>query len=511
MNRKAIELIRVSTEAQAADDRASIPAQKAINRRTSSTYNLDIVRSIEITDVSGAMILMSPEMQELLRLIANPDIHGVVSYAFNRIMRPENYSDFAILQVFVDTRTILYLPEGPIDLSSKSGRILGTIQAVIAGNQRLEFLENVWNSKEEKRLAGEFPQSEVCLPFGVGYDRLRGKGGWHYTPEVERVREAFRLFLSGDTSYFSVGRKVGIDPYNLRIILRNPIYTGWRVIDKRRDPSPSAHRVKPDGRQVDRPKIKRAAEEVIRIKVMDEPLISQEEFQRVQQILDLKRARHWRTRPDYEHRFTYNGFLTCSKCGSLIYTKYRRDDYYVCKGRHIVKICDVSYMRRDRLEPKLDNLFANRLTDSSFLRELAEEMESSASRQSNAVRIARLQSEIESLESKRGRILDAYFEGVISSQERDLRLAKIDRDLHATQELLLREKPSVTLSVDSLVSLFSPFFEWQYLKRDDKRRILSTIVPDIRVADYQVSGLYLLPPCGDNVTHTGKGSSQRRA
>ena len=29
-------------------------------------------------------------------------------------MRPENFEDFALLQVFVDSKTVLYLPEGPL-------------------------------------------------------------------------------------------------------------------------------------------------------------------------------------------------------------------------------------------------------------------------------------------------------------------------------------------------------------------------------------------------------------
>jgi DNA invertase Pin-like site-specific DNA recombinase len=210
---------------------------------------------------------MAPEVQELVRLIADPAIHGVVTREFSRLMRPENFSDYALLQAFADTNTLLYLPEGPIDFSTKTGRLMGTIRAAIAEMERVEILERVWTSKEEERRAGGFAQSAICLPFGVGYGQERK---WHYKPEAEKVREAFRLFLSGETSYSSVGKKVGIDPYNLRVILRNPIYTGWRVIDKRRDPSPGARRVKPDGRQADRPKIQRDPEDVIRTKV-DEP------------------------------------------------------------------------------------------------------------------------------------------------------------------------------------------------------------------------------------------------
>src|SRR5438552_3345340 len=123
MSKKVIELIRVSTEGQAASDRASIPAQRAINRRTALAYGLEIVRSIEIVDVSGAVVMLSPEMQELIKLIANPEILGVVAREFSRLMRPEDFTDYALLQRFAETNTVLYLPEGPIDFASKTGRL----------------------------------------------------------------------------------------------------------------------------------------------------------------------------------------------------------------------------------------------------------------------------------------------------------------------------------------------------------------------------------------------------
>ena len=72
--KKVIELIRVSTEQQAASDRASIPAQRAVNARTCSQHGLEIVRTIEVTDVSGACVLTAPEIQELMRLMQSPEI-----------------------------------------------------------------------------------------------------------------------------------------------------------------------------------------------------------------------------------------------------------------------------------------------------------------------------------------------------------------------------------------------------------------------------------------------------
>src|SRR4029077_19910055 len=170
MTKKVIELIRVSTEAQAAQDRAGIPAQRAGNQRTSTQYGLEIVRTIEFADVSGAAVIRSPEIEELVRLMESPEIHGVVAKEFSRLMRPENFADYALLQVFVDTASILYLPDGPIDFRSKSGRFLGTIRAAMAGLERTEILERVWSAKEVKRRAGKHAQSYITLPFAIGYD-----------------------------------------------------------------------------------------------------------------------------------------------------------------------------------------------------------------------------------------------------------------------------------------------------------------------------------------------------
>lgn len=474
--KRVIELIRVSTAGQAAEDRASIPAQRTVNQRTAAAYDLTIVRSIELSDVSGASVLKAPEIQELLTLMESPEIHGVVCREFSRLMRPENFADYALLQVFVDTNTVLYLPEGPIDFASKTGRLMGTIRGAIAGMERTEILERIWNSKEAKRRAGGFAQSRKCLPFGVDYS----SGKWSYTGDAERVREAFRLFLSGELSYAIIGRKVNIEPYNLKIILKNAIYTGWRIIDKKRDISPAGRYVTKNGRQGDRRKIQRAPEDVIRVKVL-EPLISVSDFARVQQLMSDKKVGHWRLKETLDHRFTYNGFLVCG-CQSRIYTKYRRADYYVCKNR-----CGAHYMRRDRLEPTLDRLFCQQLTDTAFLRRIL----TAAREKQPRVDSEAVTKQLTRLTEKRKRILDTFFDGLINPTERDLRLAGIGREQQTLAELLSREQFSDRLTPTILAETFAPFVEFDLLNRDQKRRLLNTITPQIVAADYVVSGLYL--------------------
>ncbi|PYS89716.1 MAG: hypothetical protein DMF64_17005 [Acidobacteria bacterium] len=449
--------------------------------------------------------MLAPEMQLLLGLIADTAIHGVVTREFSRLMRPENFSDYALLQRFVDTNTVLYLPDGPIDFASKTGRILGPLRAALAGVERIEMLEKIWGAKEEKRSAGGFAQSAVCLPYGVGYDRERG---WHYTAAAVKVEEAFRLLLAG-YSYTHLARLLGVTIPGVRKIISNQIYTGWRVIDERRDPSPAARRTRHDGRQGDRPKIKRAAEDVIRVQVISTPLVSPANFLRAQEILAARRRLNARTRSEGERRYTYNGFLSCACCGALVYTHHRRADYYICKGRKLLNTCQTHYMRRDLLDPKLDELFAARLRDIRLWHALAADVTRRA--QAGDQKPEQLTDELNRMETRRARVLDAYFDGIIDIAERDERLRKIDGELSAVRTALSSIRPPEHLSPAALAEFFEQFDDFAILQRTQKRALLSATVPEISVANYVVTGLSLLLPCGDNFTRTDTDSSPPRA
>jgi DNA invertase Pin-like site-specific DNA recombinase len=507
---KVIELIRVSTEGQAAQDRASIPAQQTVNRRTCEQYGLEIVRSIILTDVSGTSVLKAPEILELIDLMCAPEIHGVVTREFSRLMRPERYEDYALLSAFADSQTLLYLPEGPIDFNSKTGRLLGTIRAAMAGVDRMEILERSWTSKEEKRRRGELAQSRIVLPFGVGYEEGRG---FSYKAEAERVREVFRRFLAGEHSYRKLAPILGLTSRSVHNVLRNPIWTGWRVIDKKRDMTGAGRYAQKNGRQADRRKIARAPDEIIRVQVIDVPLISDEDFNTVQTIMDRKQARHWRSRPEMQPRFTYNGFLTCACCGNLVLTAFARRDYYLCKGRRLTPPCSTKYMARERLERILDGLFSQRLTEPSFLQQCVHHLEERAVQTEQRARPQDLRLQSACLRNRRERVVDAYIEGVIDKHERDRRLANLDRDIKLLEEALTRETtPSIAGDLSKLTQALSVLLEWPHWSRDQKRLVLETLIPDIRVADFRVESVGFNPQLFSNEgTRKDRDSSLPRA
>lgn len=302
---KAIELIRVSTDRQA--DKFGIPAQRTANQATAARYGLQMVKSIEISDVSGSSVLLTPEIQTLIELIGSPEIGAVVTKEFSRLMRPERFTDYALLQAFVDSRTTLYLPDGPMDLSDKMGRFMGTIRAAVAGLERGDIRDRSMRGKEECRKAGKKVGNPV--PFGCGYDKRRG---YFYTAKAALVREAMESVLAGDTNLDRMARTMGVSAPGVAAILRHPIYTGWLVYDKNSLPAKS----RADGRQGNSRYVARETNEVIRVKVIDEPLVSDEKFNAVQRILDVKREARRRDRDN--GWATFNGFIFCDRCGSLM-------------------------------------------------------------------------------------------------------------------------------------------------------------------------------------------------
>ena len=503
MRKNVLELIRVSTEGQASEDRGGIPAQREVNRRTARAYKLHIVRSIEIVDVSGASVLRSPEMKELLRLMESPDIHGVVTKEFSRLIRPENFTDYALLQHFIDTETILYLPDGPLDLASKSGRLLGTIRAAIAGLERREILERMNDGKEAMRRAGKHPSGATTLPLGVGYNKERG---WYYTAEVEKVKQAFAFFLSSETSYTEIGRRLNLPRTNVRFLLGNPIYTGWRVYDEKRDPSALGYVPGPDGRQGYRKKIKRAPDEVIRKQVLD-GIVSEEDFTRVQQMVELRRLKHWRARKETPNRYTYNGFLTCGECSSLIYTHASKHDFYMCKSRHPrerrkraacgLEPCTNRYMLRYKLEPKLDYLLSQKITEHDFLLRVVEEYNDrlQCAGSCPAVDERAVTAKINLLGEKKERVLETFFDGMIDKDERDRQVEKIELEVSTYQGLLMESPPTTAkpreLDAEAVLSVVEPFAEWGFLEREDRRALLRALCPEISVYRYAVKGLTL--------------------
>ena len=317
------------------------------------------------------------------------------------------------------------------------------------------------------------------------------------------MRTAFLLILGGESSYTLLSQRLQIPRTNLRFMLANPIYTGWRVYGEKRDPSANGYVRSPNGRQGYRRKIPRAPDEVIRTKVLD-GIVSEADFNRVQQIIELKRQKHWRSYAETPNRYTYNGFLTCDDCGSLLYTHTANDEYFVCKSRNTREArlraarglvpCSNPYMMRKKLEPKVDVLLGEKLLEPDFLGRVVDEFNTRTKGPSiAAAEKAVIAKKLAALEAKRTRVMEAFYDGVIDKPERDRRTAQVDAELSTFRRILLETMPAAAdVPVEAEIeAALEPFAEWEFLERDDKRKLLATLCPEIRVERYVVKALML--------------------
>jgi len=496
--KKVIELNRVSTEAQAGSDRATIPAQRAVNRRTAAQYGLKIVETIEMADVSGTAVLQAPEIQRLLSRLESKDVDGVVCREFSRLMRPERFADYVLLAAFQDNRKVLYLPDGPVDFGTKQGMLLGGLRALMAGHERSEMLERAWGAKEAMRRQGKNPNGSRCWPYGVLYDKNTCR--WSYDAEAApRIVEVFRRFLAGETNCNELSKVLGVSRGGAKYILVNPIYSGWLVVDEKRDLSREGKRVGVDGRQGYRRKIARAEEDVIRVRVLDPPLVSEADFRRAQQVVRTKATANLKERRKLG-AFVFNGFLRCAKCGARLHTFRNQFDrfYYICSGKKHKNgtgenLCPYTgYMNRDRLEKQLDELVSKQLRNPRVLKAVAREQARRLREGHNQRKAERLEEQLAALRARRERIVEAFLDGTLARDDRDARLTAVDADIAKANATLAQQRPSSSFDPDALAAIFEPFRDWDLLTRTEKRRMLAALSPEFLVADYDVAGLRLL-------------------
>jgi DNA invertase Pin-like site-specific DNA recombinase len=476
-----VELLRVSTDTQADPARAGLDAQRTANRATAQRYRLQVVDTVEVVE-SGSTVATSPAMQHTLSLLTTGTARGILLAEYSRLFRPHRWSDLAVLQTIEEAGAQIYLPSGPIDLSSELGFVQASVGNLLAALERRRIRERMHRGKEEHRKRGEHVAGGVGIPFGLAYSKAEG---WSWTDDAPLVAELFRRFLSGEHQYESLSRDLALPRTTVKFLLQNPVYTGWREIRTKKDLSaagrlPSGHRRN----------IPREPDEVIRTRLDLTPLVSEDDFRRVQSLIHHKDAQH--VRYSRVTQFLYSGMLRCALCDLAMYagSKGRRQlskGHYYCRSAHpqrrpaATATCATGFLASHIVEAELDLALTERLLDPDLLARALTEYQRQQLAPPDAASPAGAfrQNRRAQLEAKRKRILDAFVDGVLHREERDRRLTTLAAELQALDarppELLTPPPLHVTAAlVESLVSLFA---EWTFLGRPEKRNILEALQP----------------------------------
>ena len=513
---KAIEVPGAIGFAAKAEHRAGLPRQKEANAKTIEKYNLRITKTITLEDVSGTAVLHTPEFQSLLSDIKSPEISGVVVADMDRLSRFDNYRDWGLLQDLKDSNTVLYTSDSVIDFNTQTGSLVGGLQSLIGGNELVQIKKRMIEAKEIKRRDGKHPGNHLTLPLGVGYDRLKEK--YYYTDQIWKVKTLFRLFHDeGIHNYRELERQIGIQHRTVANLLKNELYIGYRTYTEKRS---SKKEVKPNGRQGDKKKIKRRPDEIIRVKVIDEPLIDKATFKEVQKIIKTKYKSYRGRKAKEGERFLYSGFLKCGICGELIYStsggRNHKKDYYYCrsknyliKKKHGESNCSSSYMPKQLIDKTITSFVGEKLVDKDYLRHLISRTLSDDSNEKYKNEAYDIRDRLRKLERKKDKLLELYLNDNFSMEKLDQKVGQLNRDIEVLKNRLVKieavfndeNKIKIKHRMKSIISTLSEFSFWNPIQ---KRTFLKSQIPEFHVTKEGISS-FTLNFCNKR-NRTGKGS-----
>ncbi|WP_319405793.1 recombinase family protein [uncultured Desulfosarcina sp.] len=503
MKIKVIEFLRVSTEEQGSDDRAGLSRQKEANARTIQKYDLAVIKTITLIDVSGTSVVHTPEVKDLISLMVAGQIQGVVLADWDRLIRLDNFNDFALLQHFKETNTLIYLPDQLIDLNTQSGFLIGGFQSIISGNELTQIKKRMLAAKEVKRKDGKHPNCDITLPRGVAYDRQNEN--YYYTDEAEQVKILFRLSCDeGINNYCELERRTGIKHRTIPNLLKNELYIGYRTYTEKRGPEKY---LKPDGRQGDRKKVQRSPDEIIRVKVIDEPLIDEQTFFKAQEMMKNKNGRYHAKRSKKGERFLYSGFLICGSCGEILYStsggRNHKKDYYLCRSKNYIYVskngpskCSTRYLPRERVDHTVTSFLHEILTDKKYMNRmigLALSSEDIFDQRNEAEKIKGM---LNKISTKRDRLLDLYIDGPFSRSQLDKKVGELD-NLEATLKMrltrleegfVLKDKNQIFESIEPIIDTLMEFPYWTPAQ---KRSFLQSQIPEISITNEGLTGFTL--------------------
>ena len=471
------------------DERLGLDAQHSVNLATCARFGLSIVGEPIRVVVSGAEIVGSEAMDEVLDAVAYGKARGVVIAEYSRLFRPDRWDDYRILQTFADHAALIYLPSGPIDLQTEGGFVLATVNNMVASLERRRIKERMQRGKEEHRRRGGHPNGAHQVPLGLTFSK---ETGWAYTPDAERVREIFRRVLAGERNFGRLADEMQVSRTLLRLILRREEYTGWRVYDKRIGGK------YPNGRNR---LVPRRPEDVIRVRLPLEPLITDEDFAAVQAIV-FARGGPGVYRQQENDPFLYRGLLVCARDGRQLSVNAKKAsgrDYYLCENQRNPPTdgerCDIGFLRREPMEACIDAALSGGLADEELLLQAARAYQESlsASWRDSTVDEEGVRHQLAQLAQRRERVLEGFLDGGISRGRRDQELAEIDAKSSAVTAPLKRqpaERPRALSDADVTV-LSRVLTDYAFLKREAKRVMLEALAPRIHVRKYEVVGVEL--------------------
>jgi DNA invertase Pin-like site-specific DNA recombinase len=494
---------------------------------TARTVTLDIAEReglevkwfIELAGIKGARVRGTKQMKELIRLITVEGCRDVVMKEISRLMRADKFSDYDIIDVFKKYGVRVHLPQKSFDLSISMEVAFFQFLLMNAAQEKEVLKERTYGKRIWMQNEGMCASGRTTLGLGIGYDRDGSVTGYedvyypitdngHGINEADLALRVFQLFTSGETCFRTIAQKTGISYNSIGPILENTSYHGYRTYDEVVDPDLDVYN--PDDTLKYHKRVKKEHFEPVPMRgflagpkvdgrFLFQPIVSDAMFAYAQQLLAIKRDSDLRgSRGDVEDDpFLFRGFLRCHHCQSKLLHLRLKVNYYCCQrtlGKWRVRKdgalnCQIPYgsckaprVQNKVLDPMLDIVVAEQVSNPSFLYRLLESRREEVNSDALHDRADSIRHEIEKTEVSLTRIKRLYVKQEYTEAEYDAEARVLKAQLDEQRKALTACVPSIPkISKQYLAEKIQAFGEWEYLTRGQKRRLLSAVFPYFRV------------------------------
>lgn len=264
---------------------------------------------------SGETIADRPVMLEVIKMIKNHEIDGVLVIEPQRLSRGDLKDCGEIIETFELSDTKILTPVKIYDLKDKFDKKIFRDE-LLKGNEYLEYVKGLLNNG--RKLSTEQGKAVVSkAAYGFDKEKLRDSKGYKLVPneDSETVKLIFSMFIEGYTPFQIATHLRNINANTrtdkewehgaVKQILINPIYYGYQTWGARKTTKMFVNG------EVKKVRVKNNDAQLY--KCLHDPIISEEDYFKVQEIM--KNRSVPRTTSKYETQNPLAGIVKCGLCG----------------------------------------------------------------------------------------------------------------------------------------------------------------------------------------------------
>jgi len=342
---KAALYARVSTEEQATEG-FSIQAQIEDIETYAKRNNMEIVARYVDEGVSGKNISGRPEMKRLLRDIESDDFSTVIVYKIDRISR-KSKDALEIAERCEQANVSLISLKENFDIATPIGKMIFQIMSNFSEFERNSIVDRAKMGMLQRAKQGLFNGGRVLGYESINKELIVNEEEAHVIRLIFDYAEqdlGYKAIVSRiNTMGYKTKRGADFSTNTIKTILDNPIYVGKIRFDMYQNWA-EKHR-------------KGKNEDYILVDGKHEPIITQKQWEHVQQIRKKRSIRPAQSNQPY----ILNGLIRCPKCGygmvsgSSKGAKGKKYRYYVCGLFHNKgsRACSAHSIRADLAEQQV--------------------------------------------------------------------------------------------------------------------------------------------------------------